>query len=269
MTAQTLYFILPLILILTLFSIEKSRDLLKNNKPEILVFVSGYLFLLADIKNDGKDIITLNIAWEDINPILLGIGILTSISSIILSSNQKTALKNKDFPIQKKEYYKLCSDFLRISFSKFFSNSSNNGRVSMYLHQNNSFILFGRYSNNPNYNKMGRGTYPDNEGLISKGWDDEVCVLHGVPEWRGAGQQYYNKVNKIKEINKDIVSGINMKSRSFYVKRVDNEDSRTPYGIIVIEQMKSNMIETDIIEDIFEKDLDNLILLFRSMKSLK
>lgn len=234
-----------------------------------MIFISGYLFLLADIKNGDKNEVLLNLLWENITPFLVGIGVTTSIISIIFSSIQKSSLRNIDLTIQKNEYYKLCSDFLRISFSNFFLNSSNNGRVSMYLHQNNSFILIGRYSNNPNFNKKGREKYPDNEGLISKGWDDGICVLHGVPEWRGAGQNYYNKVNRVKEINKDIVSRINMKSRAFYIKRVDNEDSRTPYGIIVIEQMKSNSIDNNIIQDIFDKDLDNFILLFRSMKSLK
>jgi len=268
MTEQILFFILPITLILIFYAIEKTRNLLKGNLSEVLIFVSGYLFLLADIKNDNKSIIISSLSWEKLNNAILILGVITSIISIFISATQKQKLRNKNFTKLKNEYFKFSSDFIRNSFDEFFKNSSNNGRVSMYLHQNNKFILIGRYSNNPNYNKKGRKEYSDNEGLISKGWLEGTCVLHGIPEWRGQGKNYYQKVKSVKNISLETVKDLNMKSRSFYVKRIDNEDSRTPHGIIVLEQAKSNAIDNNIVEDIFEKDISNFILHFKGLKSL-
>jgi hypothetical protein len=268
MTEEFFFILGPIFLILILFVIEKTRQLLLNNISESLVFLSGFFFLLADLKNDNLKLVILNLNWKQLNTALIIFGVISAIISIFISAREKKGIINKDKSKLKSEYYKFCSDFIRNTFETFFQNSSRNGRVSIYLHKNNKFILIGRYSNNPNYTTKGRKDYPDNKGLISKGWEDEICELYGIPEWRGLGQQYHTKVRRVKEIDIEVVKNLKMKSRSFYIKRIDNEDSRTPHGIIVIEQMKSNQINSDILNDIFEKNTQNLVLLFKGLNSI-
>lgn len=274
MTTESLFLIIPIILILLLFSIGYTRKIFLEHSSELIIAIAGYFFLLTDIRNNNSKIVIFNYNWKELNNTLLIIGGAFSLFAIYLSYIFKEKFKSFDeiltkFNNSKSEYYKLCSDIIRNSFDNFFQNSLNNGRVSIYLHQNNNFILLGRYSNNPNYNVKGREIYPDNEGLISKGWLDSVCVIDNIPQWKNNGQKYITYVNQIKPINKNTIRNMKMKSRSFYIKRIDNEDSRTPHGIIVIEQMNPNQIDNNMIEDILEKYESNLIVLFKSMKSIK
>lgn len=274
MTTESLFLIIPIISILLLFAIGYTRKIFLEHSSELIIAIAGYFFLLTDIRNNNDEIVIFNYTWKQLNNTLLIIGAFFSLLAIYLSYIFKEKFKFYDeiftkFNNSKKEYYKLCSDIIRNSFDDFFQNSSNNGRVSIYLHQNNCFKLLGRYSNNPNYNSKGREIYPDNEGLISQGWLDSVCVIDNIPQWKNNGQKYITYVNQIKPIDKDTILNMKMKSRSFYIKRIDNEDSRTPHGIIVIEQMSPTQIDNNMIIDVLEKHESNLIILFKSMKSVK
>lgn len=274
MTSESLFLIIPIILILLLYSIGYSRKIFIEHSSELIIAIAGYFFLLTDIRNNNTETVIFNYTWKQLNNTLLIIGAFFSLLAIYLSYNFQKKFKSYDeiftkLNNSKNEYYKLCSDIIKNSFDDFFQNSSNNGRVSMYLHQSNNFVLLGRYSNNPNYNAKGREIYPHNDGLISKGWIDSVCVINNIPQWKNNGQKYITYVNQIKSIDKDTIRNMKMKSRSFYIKRIDNEDSRTPHGIIVIEQMNPNQIDNNMVDVILEKYQSNLIVLFKSMKSIK
>ncbi|NRT13593.1 hypothetical protein [Flavobacterium sp. 14A] len=274
MTSESLFLIIPLILILLLFAIGKSRKIFLEHSSEVLIMISSYLFLLTDIRNNNTEIVIFNYNWKELNTILLVSGGITSLISICLSYAFKKRYDSYEdvlnkFNNSKKEFYKLCSDIIRNSFKDFFDNSFSNGRVSIYMHQNNNFILLGRYSNNPNFNSKGRESYPDNEGLISKGWLDNTYVINNIPVWANKGQKYIKCVNLIKSIDTEVIKKMKMKSRSFYIKRIDNEDSRLHHGIIVIEQMDPRPIDSTLIEDILDKHEPNIIVLFKSMNSVK
>lgn len=274
MTSESLFLLIPIFVVLLLFTITYSREILLNNLSELFISIAGYFFLLTDIKNDNKEIVVFNFSWENLNTFLLIIGCLFSLLAIYLSYNYKEKFKSYDdvfkrFNSSKNEYYKLCSDIIRNSFDDFFINSGNNGRVSIYLHESNMFKLLGRFSKNPNFNSKGRDSYPDNEGLICKGWIDSIYVVDNIPEWKNSGQKYTTFVSQIQDMDKDTIKNMKMKSRSFYIKRIDNEDSRTPYGIIVIEQISPTPIDGDLITSILEKHESNLIVLFKSMRSLR
>lgn len=74
-------------------------------------------------------------------------------------------LKNK---IEELDYFKLFEDFLFILASHTL-NFGDKERISVYKHEGDVFLMLGRYSKNPNYNKRGRGIYPENQGCIWKG----------------------------------------------------------------------------------------------------
>lgn len=262
------YLILPLFLILILFAIESIRKVLLQHLPQIGFFISSYLFFLINQKKDNGTIV-LFYDWKTLNPYLIFIAVIVGLISIVYSSKEKNDLQKGNKELMKRDFFKFCSDFLKISFKNFFQNSHGNGRVSMYLHKNNEFVLIGRYSNNPMFNVKSRSTYPDNEGLIARGWKEDICILHGIPEYRGKGQQYFSKVNSSHPISYETVKKLKMKSRSFYIKRINNEDSRLPHGIIVVEQMDSREINSELMDEIFENEETKFVLFFKGLKSFK
>ena len=59
-----------------------------------------------------------------------------------------------------------------------------------------------------------------------------------------------------------------MKSCSFFIYRLDNEDSRPPLGIVVVEQLQSSQIDHQNMNEIFSSNEQQLSFLIKSMKSI-
>ena len=76
----------------------------------------------------------------------IGIVIVIIILLFTLKKCNSTVLekyKADQLEVLKKEYYKLCSDNLRIIFKSFFDLSNGSGRVSVYKYENDAFKLLG------------------------------------------------------------------------------------------------------------------------------
>ncbi len=280
MSADIFFILGYIILILVLWLIPFFRNIFLNHKTELFTLSSGYIFLLADIKNGNTNLVFLNKSWDDLNNWLVAVGIILAFVSIILSyfeklkqeSHEKTVTElvsvKKKLEAVKVEYYKLCSDHIREIFHGFFAESEGSGRVSLYKHDGSFFKLLGRYSNNPIYNKIGRDIYPEDEGFIAQGWENEKFEVHGIPKWTKNGSAWRNHIKGLCKIDDEKLRKIKMKSCSFYIHRFNNEDARNPHGIIVLEQLKSDEISSDVILNIFNEHEKQIISLLKSMKSL-
>lgn len=130
---------------------------------------------------------------------------------------------------------------------------SHNERISVYKVYNNKFKLLGRSSPNPRLAKIGRKEYPIDKGFIAKGWEEGEFFIDDLPSVdasRTSLNNYIKAVNDIKEIDKEIVESISMKSRSFFVYRLNGYDSN-PKAIIVFESLNSKgFVKNDIIESL-------------------
>lgn len=280
MSSDIFYFVGFVFVILILFVIPKTKDIFEKNIPEVLAVSSAYFYLLADIKNASNKLIFADFTWNDINSFLLVLGTFLALLSVyqnyilkakyISDDDLKLELlnTNKKLDILKKEYYKLCSDNLRIIFKSFFELSNGSGRVSVYKFENEAFKLLGRYSNNPIYNKKGRESYPSNEGFIALGWANEIYEIYNIPPWSRTGQDYKSAIKELCNISDKTLKGLNMKSCSFFIYRLDNEDSRPPLGIVVVEQLQSSQIDPQNMNEIFSRNEQQLSFLIKSMKSI-
>ena len=216
----------------------------------LFLLVIPYIFLLADIKSDSTNIVMFNENWKDLNTPLIITGILIGLISISMSAFEKSKQQShktlsdelkvtkSKFEKVKEEYYNLCSDNIKDLFSDFFGLTNGNGRVSLYKHHGTHFTLLGRFSNNPVYSMRGLESYPDNEGFIAKGWQQQRFEIHTIPEWKGNG-------------------------RAFYIYRFDNHDASNPHGIIVFEQMNDIQIQTATIDTIFQTHGTQIISLLK------
>jgi hypothetical protein len=280
MSSDIFYFVGFVFVILILFVIPKTKDIFGKNIPEVLAVSSAYFYLLADIKNDSDKLIFADFSWSDINTFLLVLGTFLALLAVYQNyilkakyvSDEDLIIElsntNKKLDILKKEYYKLCSDNLRIIFKSFFDLSNGSGRVSVYKFENDAFKLLGRYSNNPIYSKKGRDSYPSNEGFIALGWANEVFEIYNIPAWSKTGTEYKSAIKELCNISDKTLKSLKMKSCSFFIYRLDNEDSRPPLGIVVVEQLQSTQINPNNMNEIFSNNEQQLSFLIKSMKSI-
>lgn len=272
-TEDIFFFIAPAIIITALFAVPYTRNILDREYSEVLTISSGYLLALIGIKCNSDKIVFFNWTWEQISAPIVIISILMTLIGTILRIWRKGKLIPREKLQQslnnlKKEYYKLCSDNLKELFNSFFTKSEGNGRVSIYKYEEDKFILIGRYSNNPIYNKTGRESYPSDEGFISIGWTNGEFIINNLPVFSTHKRLYIQEVSEKCKIGTNTLNKLPMKSRSFYIKRIDNEDSRNPLGIIVFEQMSPNVIDGNLIATLISQHCKILSSLFKSMKSL-
>ncbi|MFD2247592.1 hypothetical protein [Pontibacter ruber] len=123
-------------------------------------------------------------------------------------------------------------------------------RISVYKVYENHFVLIGRSSINPNLMEKGRPKYPIKEGFIGKGWAEGEYFVDDLPDpTLKNGDTYYNRVNRISPIDRNTHNYLNMRSRTFFVYRINGFDNN-PKAVLVFESerekafLKDNIIES-------------------------
>ncbi|MBF0598453.1 hypothetical protein [Faecalibacter rhinopitheci] len=280
MSTDIFFFVAYFFIILLLFIIKWTKDFAYKNLNEFIGVTSAYLYLLADIKNDSENKIIFDLNWKDLNNFLVYSGVILAFlylylnyknkknfvnDSLLLSENNelKESLKNS-----KREFYKLCSDIIRSTFTDFYFSSNGNGRISIYKYDNNSFTLLGRYCPNPLFNGPGRAHYAENEGLIAKGWQKDEFIEFNIPKYSKKGREWKRYMKSICNISDSSLETIKMKSCSFYIQRINNEDSRNPLGIIVVEMLNPEKIDDQYIKHQLELNKETISSLIKSMKTI-
>jgi hypothetical protein len=127
---------------------------------------------------------------------------------------------------------------------------THNERISVYKTYNNEFRLIGRTSVNPNLAKRGRPTYPIKDGFIGKGWAEGEFFIENLPlPTASNGKTYYNKINEINSISRNVIDNLNMKSRNFFIYRINGFDN-SPKAVLVFESIEPKAFKK---EHIIEK----------------
>lgn len=137
-------------------------------------------------------------------------------------------------------YLKLLGQKLELSHTE---------RISVYTMNIDKFQLIGRASNNPILAQSGRPSYSLGHGLISKGWEEQNFTILNLPSYDlNNGDDYYNAVNEIKLIGRDIVDNLKMKSRSYVIKSMNGYDGN-PRAVIVFESLNENGLNEESINN--------------------
>jgi len=149
------------------------------------------------------------------------------------------ARKNEELLESVKKWEAAFDDFFRNSLI-FLYNSlgyEERDRISVYKHENNRFVLVGRYSKNQTLNRKGRDFYPDDEGFIANGWrQGEFCTTIGAnPDTNY--DDYLSEVSNLCKIRKGTLDGISMKSRSYCINDIARAGTNEKIGIIVLESV--------------------------------
>jgi len=157
------------------------------------------------------------------------------------------------------------------SYLKLLSNNlgfTHNERISVYKVYENQFVSIGRTSESPNLKLPGRTGYPLKEGFIGKGWDEGEFFIDDLPEpeTRG-GSTYYNAIAAHVSIEKEVVDSLKMKSRTYYVYRMDGFNNE-PKALIVAESKLENAFTEQDIQDKLEGVSQPLVMFIEKINPL-
>lgn len=144
-------------------------------------------------------------------------------------------------------------------------------RISLYKRDtiSSDFVILTRHSMAEEFKKQNRATYSHNEGFISKCWGatptfyidnmDEFPNFDDKENLQSYFEKYYTKNDIIFNLN--VLKGITMKSRSYYIRNIYDEAQEKTYGVLVIESIKPKIGNFDNEREITKRlDDDPLIM---------
>lgn len=241
----------------------------------MLLAVDGVLFSLDT---------NLTFCWMPIRCfawILLGISVVMSIYThyrTVIKSKSIVSLENSlsvqaekiqllESTIEKygEENYTLFK-YVLISLSKSLGFNGTD-RVSIYKKQKDKFQIMGRYSINPEFDKINRRYYPDDEGFIAKALRNGEFFVDDLPEFReGNKEEYYKSVMKLCSIDKDVLKNINMKSRTVYCKALTDAAGTERKAIVVFESTQVGKFTIEKINDALATEEVKLVAFVEKLK---
>jgi len=165
------------------------------------------------------------------------------------SDNNSKSLKINDLESKLNEVVietnELFNSYLRLLLKNL--NFTHTERISVYKVYNNKFKLIGRTSVDPILSGIGRLEYPINEGFIGKGWREGEYFISNLPDINTAnGNTYYNAINRIYPIPRPVIDAIKMKSRNFFIYRINGYDG-SPKAVLVFESLNPASFTKDFI----------------------
>lgn len=185
--------------------------------------------------------------------------LLIVLVSIIEFFNKKTIKKLEEENQKYEALSETISENIRELFNGFLyrfatskANFTTSERVTLYIHNgNNTFIPFGRYSLNTKFAKSGRDSYPDNEGCISKGWEDKWHFDNSFSNPETHKHDYLQEQKQRYGIQIPVMKKLKMKSTLFAALRLDIKDDAI--AVIVVESTTMSKYTEKQIKKILEE----------------
>lgn len=108
-------------------------------------------------------------------------------------------------------------------------------RISVYRHKDNNFILLDRVSRSQLLERAGRDSYPDDQGVIGRTWDQGWAVVTRLPQDRAT---WNARCVRDSGMSLETARQLSMQSRSFVGKRIDLAGPvERPVGLILLESL--------------------------------
>lgn len=247
----------------------KSGYFLNDYWPEILTPVIGLLSVLSGF--------LFEIQKNQFGWIFAGLVVpLQIVLSVYVIKRQKSSSKleeevgDKSNRIQKleRDLFEIMSQFesLRHTEIRVLSerlNFTEKHRISIYKKEGDVFVMLERYSKNPELNKKGRGIYPSNEGFISKGYTEGTFFINNLPDPEKEHESYFQKITTECTIEKETLAKLRMKSKSYYVKALEDEYGDNRIAVIVFESINKNDLSKSDIDYCLDDEKVRILKLLR------
>lgn len=139
-----------------------------------------------------------------------------------------------------------------------------NERITLYIHNGgNSFIPFGRYSENVQYTSSGRSHYPDNEGCIAEGWIKGWHFENKLPT--SNLNTYYKKCEEKYKMPIETTKQLKMKSELFAVLRLTFDTKHI--GVLVIESTQKTKYNEKQIKEFLDGQKEYLSKMIHTLEA--
>lgn len=145
-------------------------------------------------------------------------------------------------------------------------NFTYNERISLYIINNDRFICCARFSQNPNYNKRGRASYPLNEGVIGEAWSKGTEFIATLPDAKKELDNYVQKTKNKYNICENTVRNFSMHPRLIFGYRISNLDQSEHNAVIIVESTTKGFMAKNKILPILECNKDCLYSLIRDFR---
>ena len=127
--------------------------------------------------------------------------------------------------------------------------AANSDRVSVYYHHDKQFVMLARWSQNPNFNSPGRGTYPVGQGAIGDAWDASSAVA----ELPGSRARWNQSREKNHGFPQGTAATITMHSQSIAAQRIAINGAAA--GVIVFESTIKQRASQDTLDALDDSKL--------------
>lgn len=133
------------------------------------------------------------------------------------------------------------------SLLEFGNERENNERVTLYVHDGDShFVPFSRYSSNPKFRSVTRDKYPDDEGVISEGWEHDWAFENRIP-CRETEKGKWLDFHASKKMSRNTARKLNMASSLYAVKRI-SDDLGNSVAVLVVESTARERYEEEFLK---------------------
>jgi hypothetical protein len=127
-------------------------------------------------------------------------------------------------------------------------------RISLYGHNGRYFILAGRHSKHPEYSKIGRPMYPDNQGCIGKAWHNGDSFSDNLPDPTQDKRGWIRSLEKEFNIPKSTAEAFVMKSRCLVARAIELP-GEARIAVLLIESVRVNRFSTTALRDGMNQDI--------------
>ncbi|MCQ1537760.1 hypothetical protein FTO68_01970 [Methanocalculus taiwanensis] len=119
-------------------------------------------------------------------------------------------------------------------------------RITLYLHLDelNAFMLFYRFSKNPELQKTGRRTYPDSIGVIQEAWQHGKASRSYNHRYDEDPEGYIKELYEKDGLERELVINLTMHPQQVIACRLDKGQDLF-YGLLVIESNKKGRFNDD------------------------
>lgn len=167
-----------------------------------------------------------------------------------LENEKADALANEE--VARTSLVALVEDYSRMSeyqLSALANSSSLNfsftERISVYKHDGKAFVMTGRYSRDPDFNKRGRVVYTDNEGCIGRAWHTGEAFEANLPDPAVDLEAYVERVASDWGMPMNVARELRMKSRSLAAFAITDPRGDRPIAVIVFESIRTDVLELE------------------------
>lgn len=130
-------------------------------------------------------------------------------------------------------------------------------RVTVYMHnpptapgKRGTFVQFGRYSSNPNFDSTRRLSYPDNEGRIAETWQRGTSFAADYPDPVTDLEAYLDRC-EADGLEREQARKIRMKSRLFFGWKLMDGRNQYPLAVVIVESTSPNRYNEGYLRQVF------------------